>query len=215
MEMPDYLSNISPALQGSEKKMLLWGARMTVLLFAVSLTASTITYNASGTFNSSTPSSAYSGPDETWSLSFDVNSTPVVSNVDAGGYFDAAFSDFSYSLDGVAVAITPVDIRFFSALDYGGFDICFTIACQYFNSPTDGIEIETSQLFTGSESAPTMSAGNFPWIEMSLFVDSSYYPQVPPGTGSVEALATPEPSSILMLGSGLLLALAGRRPRRP
>ena len=112
--------------------------RFGVLLIAASLSASTITISDSDTFSSTTGSSAFSGPDETYSFSFVVNTTPGVSNVDPGNYFDVDFSDFTYTLDGSPVTITPVDIRFFNASQLGGFEICFTTACSFFDNPIDG-----------------------------------------------------------------------------
>jgi hypothetical protein len=215
MELLASLYRLPTLCRCREKRMRLLFGFSWMILSAVSLSAAAITYETGGTFNSSTAASAYSGPDETWSLSFVVDTNPAVSEVNPDGYFDADFSDFSYTLNGAPVAIQPVDIRFFSAVQYGGLDICFTVACQYFNSPTDGIEIETSQLYTGSESAPTMLSGIFSWSDMSVFIDSAYYPQVPPGTGSLLAteVATPEPSTLPTLACGAFLILAGRRLR--
>ena len=222
MEVRDYLKRFVTACDVCENNRWVLGAlsRMTfaVLLLSASLSASTIIISASGTFTNLTASSPFSGPDETWSFSFDVDSQPAVSNVNPGNYFDVAFSDFSYFLDGSPVAITPVDIRFFNTSQLGGFNICFTVACSFFNSPTDGFEIQTPQMFKGSESAPTMSTGTFTSPYMDLYVDSNDYFEVyggrPVQTVTAAVVATPEPSTILILGAGFLLALAGRRLRR-
>ena len=211
MGMPYYLEPLLAACSVCRNK-----ARMmcgfAVLLFAASVSASTITISASGTFLTGTAASSFSGPDETWSFSFVVDTNPAVSNVNLGNYFDADFSDFTYYLDGSPVAITPVDIRFFSTLQYGGFEICFATPCEFFNSPTDGFDIIGLQMYSGSESAPTMLADSFTSTFLDVYVNSEEYNQ--PAHQSVLVVATPEPSSILTLGSGLLLALAGRRLRR-
>jgi hypothetical protein len=219
MEIPDYLTNFLMACNVCKRKMgVLRGLSvMAVLLFAASLSASTITISSSGTFSKNTGSSTFSGPNETWAFSFVVASSPAVSNVDLGNYFDVAFSDFSYSLDDSAVAITPVDIRFFSTAQFSGFNICFTTACSFFNSPTDGFDIEGTgtQMYTGHESAPTMSTGTFTANFLDIYVNSDEYKQLPhPTLRAVANLATPEPSTIATLSAGLLLALAGRRFRR-
>jgi hypothetical protein len=192
----------------------LWRMTFAVLICAASLSASIVTISASGTFASGTASSTFSAPDETWAFSFEVDSNPAVSNVDLGNYFDVDFSDFTYSLDGSAVAITPADIRFYSLSQFGGFSICFTTACSFFNSPTDGIEVQGSQMYTGSESAPTMSTGTFTSTYLDAYVDTVEYNQPPHQTITAAAVATPEPSTIPTIGAGLLLALAVRRLRR-
>lgn len=97
-----------------------------VALCCVSAQAGTILYTDSGTFSGSTPSTVFSRPSETWAFSFQANTDPTpLTDVGMGG-FSFTFSDFSYSLDGSPVAITPTLIRFFSATNSGGFGICFS-----------------------------------------------------------------------------------------
>ena len=187
-----------------------------VPLFAVSLSASSITISASGEFVAGTLTSPFSAPDETWSFSFVVDTNPGVSNVNLGNYFDVDFSDFTYDLDGSPVAITPEDIRFFSTSQYGGFSICFTTACSFFNSPADGFSILGKQMYTQSESAPTMSVGAFTSTYLEVYVDSYEFLQQPPGhtTLLAELNPIPEPSTIPILCAGLLLATVGPRRRQ-
>jgi hypothetical protein len=207
-------TSLPPMFRGLSRMLLLMrSSRFAVVLLAASLSASTITISASGMFDKTTGSSAFSGPDETWAFSFVVDSMPAVSNVNPGNYFDVAFSDFEYSLNGSPVAIRPDDIRFFSASQYGGFSICFTVACSFFNNPTDGFAfIEFPQMYTGSESAPTMQTGEFgPHV---LYVFANTNQQYLTAFQDVLAVATPEPSTIPTLGGGILLGLAGLRLRR-
>jgi hypothetical protein len=179
------------------------------LLFAGSLSASNIIISANGTFTNTTATSTLSAPDDAWSFSFVVDSQPAVSNAIPGDYFDVAFSDFKYSLDGSSVAITPVDIRFFNTFQLGGFNLCFTAACVFFNSPADGFEIESPQMYQGSELAPTMMTGAFSSTFLDFFVNPIDYNQ-PPHQTLLATVATPEPSAILPLSGMLLLALAAR-----
>src|ERR1700694_5989243 len=96
-----------------------------VVLCWVPAHAATIVYTDSGTFTASTPTTPFSGPSEAWAFAFQADSNPVVSPLGAGA-FDFAFSNFSYTLDGSPVAITPIDITFFSATfpTDGGWDMC-------------------------------------------------------------------------------------------
>jgi hypothetical protein len=206
--------NSTRALHGRSRRLLSPGALLVTLALvsAGSLSASAITISANGTFTALTGNSTFSAPNETWAFSFVVDSQPAVSSVNSGNYFDVSFSDFQYSLDGSSVAITPVDIRFFNDSQFGGFNLCFTTACSFFNSPADGIEIEGPQMYQGSESAPTMLTGAFTSQFLDVFVDSDEYAQrrfqIVSATSS-----TPEPSTILPLTALLLLALVSRRLR--
>src|SRR5262249_21159713 len=148
------------------------------ILFAASAAAGTILISSGGTFNNpSTPSSAFSGPNEPWNFSFLVDSNPVVSNVTLGGFagFDAAFSNFSYLLNGSPVAITPTFIHFTSAANQGMFEICFIPACN----PTTGggFSFVGPQMYSGSESAPTILTGNFTSTTFVVFFGRALYPQ--------------------------------------
>ena len=123
-----------------------------VALCSESANAEIISYSDSGTFSSSVPSSTFSAPSETWAFSFQADTNPAVSDTGMGG-FSFAFSDFSYSLDGSAVAIAPTFIRFFSGTNGGGFAICFDGTT--FGTCSEGLATYGPQMYTGSPSAPT------------------------------------------------------------
>jgi hypothetical protein len=169
--------------------------------------ANTISYSDSGTFSASVPSSEFSGPSEPWTFDFEADANPAVSDVGMGG-FDFEFSDFSYSLDGSPVAITPTFIRFFSATNGGGFEICFngttTANC------TDGLATGFSDppLYTGPNSAPTLLPGPFDLDAFAVSVNSVGFDL--PNTTLQATSAVPEPSTLLTLAAGLL-ALGARR----
>jgi hypothetical protein len=95
---------------------------------------------------------------------------------------------------------------------FGGFNICFTVGCSFFNNPTDGFEfIEFVQMYAGSEFAPTMIDGTFGPRIVDVFVNSNQYDEK---FQKVLAVATPEPSTIPALGAGILWGLAGLLLRR-
>jgi len=170
-------------------------------LLALPAHAGTITYSDSGTFSASTPTTTFSGPSKTWAFSFQVDSSPVVSNFNLGMGFGPAFSNFSYTLDGSPVAVTPISLSFWNAAVGGGFTFCF-IATP---SPCTALSLENfvppgPQMYTGLESAPTMLTGGFT-LNTTFAVGRTLYTQ--PDT-TVQAAAVPEPSTLLTLAAGLL-----------
>lgn len=187
---------------------------LTIALFAlccVSAHAGTILYTDSGTFSGSTPSTVFSGPDETWAFSFLANTNPApLSDVGMGG-FSFTFSGFSYSLDGSPVVAPPTLIRFFSGTNFGGFAICFNGAT--FSTCTEGLATDGPQMYTGTTSAPTLIPGAFAQAtgSFAIFVSGTDYFQ--PDT-TLQATAVPEPSALLTLAAGLFALGASRLYRR-
>jgi hypothetical protein len=115
------------------------------------------------------------------------------------------FSNFSYTLNGSPVAVTPTSLSFFNAAFGGGLAFCFV------NSPNPCTALSLNdtggpQMYTGLESAPTMLTGGFT-VHTTFAVGTTLYTQ--PDT-TVQAAAVPEPSTLLTLAAGLL-ALVGRR----
>jgi hypothetical protein len=145
-----------------------------------------ITFSASGTFSGSTPSTAYSGPNQTWAFSFQANSNPAVLEFGNGG-FDFAFSNFSYSLNGTPIAITPSSIRFFTAANGGGLFICFGgQPCGNGVFPNGlGTGFGSPQLYSGPNSSPTLSQGAFT-LPLGINVNSISYNE-----GNTTLLAVP------------------------
>lgn len=169
--------------------------------------ASIISYSDSGTFSASTPSTEFSGPSTAWTFSFQADSNPTVLEFGNGG-FDFAFSNFSYSLNGSPVAIAPTSIRFFTAANGGGFFICFGAQpCGNGVFPNGLGTGFAPQLYSGPNSAPTLLPGPFTSLPFYVVVNSTAYSQT---NTTLQAVATPEPSSFLPLVVGLL-ALFGRR----
>jgi len=166
--------------------------------------ASTITYSGSGTFSAATATTTFSGPNKTWSFSFQVDSGPVVS-VNPGFGFSPVFSNFGYTLDGSPIAVTPTSLSFFNAASGGGFAFCFINT----PSPCTALSLNNTgapQMYTGPESAPTMLTGEFT-LPTTVAVGRTLYTE--PNT-TVQAAAVPEPSTLLTLAAGLL-GLGGRR----
>ncbi len=169
--------------------------------------ASTISYTASGTFTSSTPSTPFAGPNETWAFAFQADSNPtiVASNP---GQFMFAFSNFSYSLNGSPVAITPTFIKFGDNGAGGGWLVCF-------NGTGDPCHAGLStfgggpQMYTGTTSAPTLLTGAFTSTEFDVFVNTTVIFTQPNTT--VQATLTPEPSTLLSLTAALVMLSVQRK----
>jgi hypothetical protein len=175
--------------------------------------AGTISYSDSGTFSVSTPNSAFTGSGGTWAFAFEADTNPMVLSFGNGG-FNFAFANFSYSLDGSPVGITPTFIRFFSPGNGGGFEICFNGTTAASCADGLGSPFFGPAMYTGTTSAPTLLPGQFA-ESFAAIVSSNVYIQ-PDIT--MQAVALPEPSTLLTLATALL-ALGGRllysRKRRP
>ena len=186
-----------------------------LLLTVPTAFASTLFVTDSGTFSSATPVSGISTPGGTYSLSFNVNSTPTVSAVVPGVEFDVAFSNFSYLLNGTAVSTPIGGITFFNSGSLGLFNACFVATCL--GSPADVLSIKGAQAYSGSEASPTLLMGTYPistaMLSVGTVVNSLAYDS-PVVIAQSPIAVTPEPSTLLFLGTGLtgLLSLSRRRP---
>jgi hypothetical protein len=189
-------------------------ALVVALVSASTLSATLTTMSAEGTFSNTTPSSTFSGPDDTWSFSFQIDTNPVVSDVDSGQAFDAAVTNFVYLLNGVATTATLADVRFFSSSVDGGFSICFSPPCVSTDYPTNGLSTTGQQMYTGSELSPTM-LNNYTFTSATFVVCVNNFPVnsvCPNSEPDIEVdVGSPEPSSWLLIGGGFLMLGSLRR----
>lgn len=193
------------------------------------VTPNTTTFTISGTFGSTVPTTMISAPGDTYSFSFTLATSPVLTacapcgTAPFPGQFDAA--DGIFQLDTVNTTFTlgngtptVFSTDFLVQFDTltggmnpnpGGLLICFD----------DGSSCDTDwtivgqQLFTGSVANPTFlnAPGGVSVSAASGFdINGQSFPFGPSGPA-----ATPEPSSIFLLGTGLLgLGFAVRRKLR-
>lgn len=177
------------------------------LLFAATMFGDLLV-SESGTFGSTTPTSTFTAPNASFSFSFTVPVNPTVSNVANGFFFDVGFSNFTYTLNGVGQAVTPAEIRFFNSGNAGLFDVCFTTC----NGPSNLLDIEGAQAYSGPESAPTILTGLYTPTLTAVFVGGIGFVDSG-GPVSISAAAVPEPSSLLLLASVGLICHRIRKRR--
>ena len=194
-----------------------------VALTVSSSTPSTTTFTISGTYASNVPTFSFNGvnvsaPNGTYSMSFTLNTQ---ADTNSGFVADAADGLFdvnatlSFSLNGE----TPMSfgVPFLVEFDtttmgnFGGLIFCFDDSGSC-SSNTDW-DIIGQQLFSGDLSNPdTVNFLNLPKGAEVNQVMSGFEIS---GQGPFQFGATPEPSSIFLLGTGLLgLGFAVRRKLR-
>jgi hypothetical protein len=113
-------------------------------------------------------------------------------------------------LNGAPVNVTPTEIRFNTLANGGPFDVTFGTGLN-----AAEFDFQGAQLFSGTTTAPTFSANSFP-VSSWTFSDPSNFDRETPTSLSVQATATPEPSSVLLSACGgiALLTVGIRRSAR-
>ena len=171
--------------------------------------ASTSYISVSGQFSGTDIANTLVAPNGTFALTFavDNNPTPTSGSVTSLS-FDLPASAFSYSLNGNTVPVTPSEIRFNTGANGGLFDVTFGSGLS-----ASEFDFEGEQLFGGTTSAPTFANGTFALTNWT-YSDPSNFDVQSPAAATVSVTATPEPSSILLMLSGLATAFVGAAARK-
>jgi RHS repeat-associated protein len=168
--------------------------------------------SAAGQFGSGVIADQLAAPNASWGVTFAVNSDPAAANTDAFG-FDAPFSDFSYRLNGSALAVAPESIRFFTSDDRGLFTVFFGPETGFFDGmPIAEFGFSGDQLFSGTTASPTIIPGSYP-VSDALYSDAiNFDDEGASGTVTIAApqSTVPEPSTLWLILTGAALTFFAR-----
>jgi RHS repeat-associated protein len=187
-------------------------AKLALFAATVSASASMITVSVSGQFGSGVTADQLAAPGELWAISFDVASNPVAANTDAFS-FDAPFSDFSYLLNGSAVAVSPQSIRFYESGDGGLFTLFFGPETGFINGmPIPEFSFSGNQVFSGTPGSPTILLGSYPVGDVTYSDAINFDDEGASGTVTIAApqSTVPEPSTFWLILTGVALTLFAR-----
>jgi hypothetical protein len=184
------------------------------LLPMTALADTTYLGSESGVFGAGAPVTAISAPGATFSYSFRISAVPAINFVTAYGGpdcgFDAVISDFNYTLNGVPVALTYPDVQFFGTAFGGGGDISpivpgVTTETSPYSVPNFSIyTTDATQFFSGTYENPVITPGVYPIDPaLSAFYTDYTFTTGTPLSGNFVISQTPEPSSLLLLVTGL------------
>jgi hypothetical protein len=174
---------------------------------------SVVTYSVSGVYSPDTNASQLSGPSDTFTMSFSLPSQPVTFDPLLGDGFSVDGPiPFTYSASNGGTASGLIYLSFYtpsSTSQPGGFFVDF---CADGPSCATGLEYQWEVpgplLYSGLESSPTLIATSFDFTggQFTLY-DCTTCDNIDASgtfTGSVNVVATPEPSSALFLLLGIL-----------
>lgn len=204
-------------------KLYIWLVSAFLVLCSLqsSSTAAALQFVGGNVFANDAPITGFTAPGGVWSVFFTVDSLPApLISTDIG--FDVIFSNFTYSLNGAVIDVTP-RIRFFSS-DYSGMlDIDFVSGANPDMDPITGMSFTGPSMFSGSTSAPTLLEGSYTASNGTFWVETS---AVQPLGGTVVSLAdsasVPEPDTafgflaagVCFIASGIMRRVQRRNPSR-
>jgi hypothetical protein len=179
-----------------------------MLLAGIRCFAGTLTVTDSGVWAGGAPTTTESAPGESWSLSFQVESSPTPISYTTGVQTVVPITNLIFDLNGLAVQSEPSggSVELFTG---EGFRLYFPNA--------DALQIQdNAQLYSGTEASPTVLPGSYPpgFANNAFLFDnatSSFYNFTSNDIVIASSTATPEPSSFLLLGAGLAALARGCR----
>jgi hypothetical protein len=193
------------------------------LLIPPAAQAGALTVSSSGTFSAATPTSFFSAPGASWTLSFVIDAEPVPITTppgvtESGEFTTVPFSDFVFTLGGVAVAATPSYVTFYSNTGgSGGVDVYFNDVVANPLAPIQAMTFFGPQLYTGDEFDPTFIAGSYTTFlpgagGVIAIIDDISYAQA---STTLVLAPVPAPPSVVLAALALGLVAAARRRSEP
>ena len=176
-----------------------------VLVLAVqSALADSVSYFTSGSYGSTTPTTALSAPNTSFSLSFSIPTAVNISANDADSF--TTMVPLTYTLGSLTQTLSGTSISFFSNSFAGGFDIAFQLNGNDYLWEVGA----ANQLYSGTTTNPVLLTGSFPFgTGVFAFNGTGYLFSPPSGTIVASPVsAVPEPTSLSLLGTGIVV-LAG------
>jgi hypothetical protein len=161
-----------------------------VLLLSSASRADSIT--ATATYGSNTSTTVFSAPNKTITFSFQLPSTLTNSGL---GFLEAFNVPISISFNGNTFAETGA-LFFFTTADGGLFDFLFGTGLSVYEWDFYG-----SQIFDAKNH---LTPGTFPIDTTESTSYKNFYPTGTFTSGTVVVGAVPEPTSLLLLGVGLI-----------
>ena len=173
-----------------------------VLLLAVqSAFADSINYFTTNTYGSGTPTTPLTAPNSTFSFSFSIPLPVTLSASDSDSF--TTIVPIVYSFGASTVTVPGTAVIFFDASLSGGFDITFTLSGNSYTWEFIG----ANQFFTGPISNPALLTGSFSYGGTAFGLNDSLG-DIVSGPGTIVAstpTAVPEPSSLTLLGTGIVV----------
>ena len=182
----------------------------TMLLAGVRCSAGTLTVTDSGIWAGDAPTTTESVPGESWSVFFQIASSPIPINYTTGVQTVVPITNLVFDLNGAAVQ---------TEASGGSVELFTGEGFRLYFPNNDALQIQdTTQLYSGSEASPTVLAGSYPpgfANNAFLFVSSTsgFYNFTSNNIVITSDTTTPEPASFLLLVAGLA-AFAGVAARR-
>lgn len=178
-------------------------ATATLFLAATSAAgfASTLTVSQSGVFSSTAPI-----PNGSFSYSFDIHSLVPAPGVAPGHAFYPVVSDFSYTVNGVSASTTG-DAQFFNTFngeDYPGIDLIVFVGGRQSAAGALEVDINDQLLALAFDQTQVILPGSYAPTKEQFAGLSGASSLASESNVNIAVAATPEPSSIALLGTGVL-----------